>query len=139
MTDANDPNIVEIRRIDPEDWKPIIGDDMPEYIARIAKSTGKTKPQVIEAFHKPDHEFTFKFPNTERLQPIEEGIRVMGHELGPWSLFTIWDTNQYVYHATTKLGDGMMWEDAAGQIFQRWIQTMPLKGGAFGSGKTVVH
>ena len=67
---------------------------------------------------------------------IEEGIRVMGHELGPWSLFTIWDTNEYVYHATTKLGDGMMWEDAAGQIFQRWIQTMPQTGGTFGRGKS---
>lgn len=134
MTD--DPNIVEIERVDPEGWTPIIGDDMPDYIARIARSTGKTKAQVVEAFHKPDHEFRFTFPNTDRLDAIEEGIRVMGHELGPWSLFTIWDTNEYVYHATTKLGDGMMWEDAAGQIFQRWIQTMPMKGGTFGRGKS---
>ena len=135
MTDK-DPNVVEIRRTVPEDWKPIIGDDMTDYIARIARSTGKTKTQIIESFHKPDHEFKFKFPDEAQLNPIEEGIRMMGHEFGPWSLFTIWDTNEYIYHATVQMRPGLMWEEGALQIFQRWAQTLPQTGGVFGRGKS---
>lgn len=133
------PNDIIIERIDPEGWNPIIGDDMPEYIARIAKSTGSTEAKVVESFHKPDHEFSLTFPAARDLAPIAENIRLMAHEFGPMAVFTVWDTNEYVYHATVQMRPGLDWADAAGQIFQRWIQTMPQVGGAFGSGKTRVH
>jgi len=134
MTD--DPNVVEIRRIDPKDWRPIFGDDLGRFIHRIANTTGSTDTQVVRSFKNPDHEFEFKFPANANLGNLADTIRMMGHEFGPWSVFTVWEENEYVYHATVQMGAGMSWEEAAGSIFQRWITTMPKLGGVFGGGKT---
>jgi hypothetical protein len=130
-------NAVHVRRIDPTDWKPILDAETDPFIGRIRRVTGVSRGRVRKSLQNPEHEFDFSVPFPEgRTSVRNEGLRVFGHEFGKWSVISIWENDEYTYHATVQIPHGMEWEKVAITIFQRWIETRPTGPGAWGVGKS---
>lgn len=130
-------NTVQVRRIEPSDWTPALDRDMDPFIGRICRVAETSRGAVRKSLQSPEHEFDFSFPFPEgRTSVRTEGLRVFGHEFGKWSVISIWENDEYTYHATLRIPHGMDWEKVAIEIFKRWVETRPTGPGAWGVGKS---
>ena len=136
VLDATDA--IHIRRVDPVDWSPKLDQDDEPFIGRIARVAHVSRGKAKSSLQRPEHEFEFNVPVSEnkRQDLCELGLRVFGHEFGLWSVISIWENREFVYHATVQIPRGMEWEKVASQIFSRWVDTRPTGPGQWGIGKS---
>jgi len=138
MTDVPDNfEDVDLIRFTPTNWNPDLGSYLNSFLPRMATVTGTTIQTIRESLRSPDYEYRFQETKGEPewRHPLK-GIRLVSHQFGDWIIFTIWDEDEYVYHATVKLQNGMTLEEAAFAIYLRWLETRPKDGGEFGTGKS---
>jgi hypothetical protein len=119
------------------DWKPDMGPYLNDYLPRMVGSAQTTHKLLLESLRNPDYEYSFQMEGTPdgEIHP-GPGTRLVSHQFGDWIIYTIWVKNEYAYHATVQLLNGMTLEESALAIYHRWITTRPKNGGSFGTGKS---
>jgi hypothetical protein len=115
-------------------WNPDLGPYLNDYIPRMVRSAHTTRKAVLASLKAPDHEY--RFQDGEDWNHPHKGVRLVSHEFGDWTIFTIWTNDEYAYHATVQVLNGMAMEEAAFTIYRRWLETRPRTGGEFGIGKS---
>jgi len=119
------------------DWKPDMGPYLNDYLPRMVGSAHTTHKALRESLKNPDYEYSFQADGSsdDEIHPGPR-TRMVSHGFGDWIIYTIWVKNEYAYHATVQLLNGMTLEESALAIYMRWVDTRPKDGGSFGTGKS---